>query len=112
MWTNFRKIEGFEIVMKKAMSSVIKPTKQQCVSVWQAYTQEPASLPKVEVKLIENDIVPRYYFYPSLDILDYLESKQVYKHSRGIASWILCLPIYPGLDVENVTKIIELVSNE
>lgn len=52
---------------------------------------------KAEAKLKESNILPRRYFYPSLDTLDYLRNKQVCKYSRDIASRILCLPIYPSL---------------
>lgn len=65
---------------------------------------------KTEAKLKANDILPRRYFYPSLDTLDYIDSKQVCKHSRDIASRILCLPIYPTLadrDIEKIVKIIK-----
>lgn len=65
---------------------------------------------KIEAKLKENDILPRRYFYPSLDTLSYLGSKQVCNNSRDIASRILCLPIYPNLynsDIKNVIQIIK-----
>ena len=66
----------------------------------------------VEEKLKENKILPRRYFRPSFDTLSYLQSTQNCELSRDIADRILCLPIYPGLSKANVTKIIELVSNE
>jgi|SRR5690554_445225 len=52
---------------------------------------------KAEAVLKENNVLPRRYFYPSLDTLEYLESKTVCKVSRNIASRILCIPIYPNL---------------
>ena len=69
-------------------------------------------LAEVVEKLKENKILPRRYFRPSLDTLSYLQSTQNCELSRDIADRILCLPIYPGLSKANVTKIIELVSNE
>jgi dTDP-4-amino-4,6-dideoxygalactose transaminase len=68
-----------------------------------------AQLLKVEANLKENNILPKRYFYPSLDALDYLQSKQVCKHSRDIASRILCLPIYPGLLRYEQGKVIEFI---
>ena len=56
-----------------------------------------AQLLKVQKALNDNGIVPRRYFYPSLETLDYLQTDQVCANSRDIASRILCLPIYPGL---------------
>lgn len=66
---------------------------------------------KVEAKLKENDILARRYFYPSLDTLDYLQSDQACLISRDIASRILCLPIYPGLDLEQQFKITEVLKS-
>jgi dTDP-4-amino-4,6-dideoxygalactose transaminase len=59
-----------------------------------------------EARLKERNIVPRRYFYPSLDRLDYLKSEQVCENSRDIASRILCLPIYPGLDQKSLQEIL------
>ena len=71
--------------------------------------ESEAQLLKVEVKLKENDIVPRRYFYPSLDTLGYLQTDQVCQHSRDIASRILCLPIYPGLQSDQQLKILQTI---
>ncbi|WP_286741024.1 DegT/DnrJ/EryC1/StrS family aminotransferase [Psychrobacter sp. UBA3068] len=68
-----------------------------------------AQLLKIESKLKENGILPRRYFYPSLDTLEYINSKQVCDNSRNIASRILCLPMYPSLNNENIEKIINLI---
>jgi dTDP-4-amino-4,6-dideoxygalactose transaminase len=61
---------------------------------------------KVQKALNEKDIFPRRYFYPSLDTLDYLSSNQVCINSQNIASRILCLPIYPQIEIENQNQII------
>lgn len=68
-----------------------------------------AQLLSAEAKLKENDIIPRRYFYPSLDSLEYLQSKQACEVSRNIASRILCLPMFPGLAREEQYKIIETI---
>lgn len=70
-----------------------------------------AELLKVEAKLKENDIVPRRYFYPSLDTLDYLESKQICKYARDISSRVLCLPMFPNLEKDSQDKICEILLN-
>lgn len=70
-----------------------------------------AELLKVEAKLKENDIVPRRYFYPSLDTLDYLASGQLCKYSRDRASRVLCLPMFPSLEKNSQDKICEILSN-
>lgn len=67
--------------------------------------QNESELLAVQAKLNEYDIVPRRYFYPSLDTLEYLANEQFCKHSRDIASRILCLPMYVGLGKEEQNKI-------
>ncbi|HEX5329505.1 DegT/DnrJ/EryC1/StrS family aminotransferase [Sulfuricurvum sp.] len=64
---------------------------------------------KVQKKLNEQDIVPRRYFYPSLDTLSYIEPKQYCPVSRDIANRILCLPIYSDLSESDHLRIIEII---
>ncbi|MBP2281458.1 dTDP-4-amino-4,6-dideoxygalactose transaminase [Psychrobacter sp. PL19] len=132
------KMNEFEAAMGLCVLDEIETIKQQRADIWQIYTEELAGLfqfqqwnengqnnhayapvlfeseeqlLKVEVQLKENNILARRYFYPSLDTLDYLKTKQVCKYSRDIASRILCLPIYPNLTIESVKKVIHLIKS-
>lgn len=69
------------------------------------------ALLKAEQILKDNDILPRRYFYPSLDTLPYLERRQICKESRNISSRILCLPIYPNLSEIEILKIINIIKD-
>lgn len=64
---------------------------------------------KVQKALNEKEIYPRRYFYPSLDTLDYIEPKQECKISRDISKRILCLPLFVGLEEDNIKKILEII---
>ena len=66
---------------------------------------------KAEVKLNEHGIIPRRYFYPSLDTLNHLESKYTCKYSRDIASRVLCLPMFPSLERNLQDEICEILLN-
>jgi dTDP-4-amino-4,6-dideoxygalactose transaminase len=66
----------------------------------------------IETALNKNFIFPRRYFYPSLDTLVYIKPKQVCDISRDIASRVLCLPIYPGLEIKQQQLIIQIIKNE
>ena len=68
-------------------------------------------LKKIEKALNLKDIFPRRYFYPSLDTLDYIQPTQFCEVSRGIASKILCLPMYADLQVNQQRNIIETLIN-
>lgn len=127
------KMNEFEAAMGLCVLDEIETIKQQRANIWQIYTQEIADkfqfqhwnkygknnhayapilfdseeqLLKIEAQLKEHDITPRRYFYPSLDTLDYLETKQVCEHSRNIAGRILCVPIFPELEKEDQNKVI------
>lgn len=54
------------------------------------------------------DIFPRRYFYPSLNTLNYVEKTDC-PVSESISERILCMPLYPGLEYENIVKIVEIV---
>jgi dTDP-4-amino-4,6-dideoxygalactose transaminase len=71
--------------------------------------EDEAVLLEVQASLIENNIVPRRYFYPSLNTLDYLNSKTM-NISESVASRVLCLPLYVGLRKEEVEKIVEIIN--
>lgn len=132
------KMNEFEAAMGLCVLDEIDTIKQRRKEIWQVYTNELSNkvetqhwnehgknncayapvlfeseeqLLRIEAKLKENDILPRRYFYPSLDTLSYLDSKQVCKHSRDIASRILCLPIYPTLKLDDVQKIINIMES-
>lgn len=63
---------------------------------------------RVKKVLEKAGIFPRRYFYPSLDNLPYIQSNQN-QVSNSIASRILCLPLFYGMDdelLENITNII------
>jgi dTDP-4-amino-4,6-dideoxygalactose transaminase len=63
---------------------------------------------KVKKGLEENNIYPRRYFYPSLDTLDNVKTKNT-EISKDISKRILCLPLYHELDRKMQRRIIKLV---
>ncbi|SEO86768.1 dTDP-4-amino-4,6-dideoxygalactose transaminase [Flavobacterium sp. CF108] len=66
------------------------------------------TLLRVSEALAKDDIIPRRYFYPSLNTIEYTKGEKM-PVSESIASRILCLPLYVGIseaDLENITQII------
>src|SRR5690606_6060187 len=57
----------------------------------------------------ENDILPRRYFYPSLNTIEYVNGGKM-PVSESIAKRILCLPLYCGLKEVELNKIINLIN--
>ncbi len=58
--------------------------------------------------LMAEDIHPRRYFYPSLDMLPYVQAT-VCPRSRDAADRMLCLPLYHGLDTADVDRVIAIL---
>ncbi|NBX97789.1 DegT/DnrJ/EryC1/StrS family aminotransferase [bacterium] len=97
----------------------LKPhlTKQLCTNDTLNYSYYPVvfineqTLLSVKSALEANEIFPRRYFYPSLNNLGYLEeiSKVSCPASESLTKRILCLPLYPDLEIEVVERISEIV---
>lgn len=65
---------------------------------------------RIEKKLNENKIIPRRYFYPSLNTIEYVNGCKM-PISESIASRILCLPLYVGLSAVDLNKIVTLIKS-
>ncbi|GGG28143.1 aminotransferase DegT [Dokdonia pacifica] len=65
---------------------------------------------KVSAGLSDHNINARRYFFPSLDELPYVELADV-PISRDISKRILCLPLYPDLDLIDVERICGIVNS-
>lgn len=63
---------------------------------------------QVQKVLNENQIFPRRYFYPSLNTIEYTKGMSM-PISENIASLVMCLPLYVGLKIDNLEKIINLI---
>jgi len=62
--------------------------------------------------LREQEIIPRRYFYPSLNTLPFMPRQIACPVSENISERVLCLPLYVGLpltDVERISAIINSV---
>lgn len=59
--------------------------------------------------LVHNNIHPRRYFYPSLEELPYVDSKQC-PIAYDIAQRVLCLPLYTDLKRSDLNSIIKIIN--
>lgn len=59
-------------------------------------------------RLKEKDIIPRRYFYPSLNTLPYIDYKPA-PISESIAKRVLCLPLYLDLDEGIQNKVVQYI---
>ena len=70
-----------------------------------------AVLHKVQDELTKSGIVPRRYFYPSLNKLSYLNEMNACDVSEQVSGCILCLPIYHDLSETEVERIANIVNS-
>lgn len=63
-----------------------------------------AALLRAESALSEQAIYPRRYFFPSLNTLPYVKYRSC-PVSEDMASRVLCLPFWPGMESELIEKI-------
>lgn len=71
---------------------------------------------RVYSQLIENGIKPRKYFFPLTTDFDYFKKDHVdlvkicnLKKASYISNRILCLPLYPDLEMENADRAINII---
>jgi dTDP-4-amino-4,6-dideoxygalactose transaminase len=67
------------------------------------------ALIKIQKALNDEEIFPRRYFYPSLNTVNYVKRNEM-PISESIASRILCLPLYVGLQEQELKKIITIIN--
>ncbi|MGR3791757.1 DegT/DnrJ/EryC1/StrS family aminotransferase [Flavobacterium sp. TN-1] len=68
------------------------------------------TLLKVQKELNKKNIIPRRYFYPSLNKINYINGIEM-PISESIASRILCLPLYVGLKENELKLIISIINS-
>ena len=69
------------------------------------------TLLKAQDALLKENIVPRRYFYPSLNTYQTILKPVSMPNSEALADCILCLPLYFSLPEKTVVKIAEIVLN-
>lgn len=82
------------------------------------YAYYPVAFPshdnmmRVRQALIDKGIMPRRYFYPSLNTLPYLqpEWRRPCPVSESVAGRVLCLPLYFGLEQQEIDRICKIVT--
>lgn len=70
-----------------------------------------SQLLQVQKALNATNIFPRRYFYPSLNTIAYVKGAAM-PISESIASRILCLPLYAGLQTSDLEQIVHLINTK
>ncbi len=98
------------------LNYVTRPTRLPGLTYNYAYfpilLDSEATLLRVMAALQAQEVMPRRYFYPSLNTLPFLTSTQACPVSESAAVRVLCLPLYPGLAKIDVDRISDIVNQE
>ena len=71
--------------------------------------ESETQLLKTQALLNEVQIFPRRYFYPSLNQLEYVNASKC-PISESIASRVMCLPLYVGLEESDLELIVSIIN--
>lgn len=94
----------------KVKSMKIRKNTKWNYSYYPIIFESEQKLLEVEHKLKENNILPRRYFYPSLNTIKYTNGASM-PISENISARILCLPLFAGLVLRDVEMISNLINN-
>ncbi len=95
----------------KLQSIKIRENTRWNYSYYPLIFQSEEKLLQIEKVLNDYQIIPRRYFYPSLNTIKYVKGKKM-PISESIASRILCLPLFVGLHQTDLEKIIAIINKE
>lgn len=87
----------------------IRENTQWNYSYYPVVFENESVLLKVQQRLNGHGIFPRRYFYPSLNTIPYAQGGSM-PVSERIASSVLCLPLYVGLETAMLEKICNLIN--
>ena len=87
----------------------IRPETEWNFSYFPILLPDEATTLRVEEALVKENILPRRYFFPSLNTLPYIKGPKL-KVSENVASRVLCLPLYVGLEKEKRINIIKTIT--
>ena len=102
-------LDGCKLITPKALDSW-----EYNYSYYAVIFPSSTKMMQIRQALINNGIMPRRYFYPSLNTLKYLPSKlkQNCPLSESIAARVLCLPLYFNIKVKDVREICKIIKKE
>ncbi len=102
-----------ELYDRELSGFVVRPKMQDGLEYnWAYYPvlfKDEKELLAVFEELNANGIYPRRYFYPSLNTLSYIENSLSCPISEDVCSRIACLPLYPDLAFDEVSRICNII---
>jgi dTDP-4-amino-4,6-dideoxygalactose transaminase len=107
VWTNY--LDAFRNSKTVELQKITIGSNQN-YSYFPIVMKNEEVLKNVVANMKKEEFFPRRYFYPSLNTLNYIAEYQPCKISESLASRILCLPVYPGLEKKYQDRIVEIIN--
>lgn len=103
--------EGYQSALKDDFTlQALNADSKHNFSYFPIICENEKQLLSIVKALNDQGVYPRRYFYPSLDKLPYVDlSETNLENAHFIADRVLCLPLYPGLELADQQRIIEIV---
>ena len=98
-----------QLDFSKVTSLKIRDNTMWNYSYYPVIFKSEIQLLKVQKLLNAAKIFPRRYFYPSLNAIPYVNGASM-PVSESIASRVLCLPLYAGIEEDDVLRIISIIN--
>ncbi|MEO7045510.1 MAG: DegT/DnrJ/EryC1/StrS family aminotransferase, partial [Ferruginibacter sp.] len=99
-----------QLDFSRLQNLTIRPFTEWNYSYYSVIFHSEDSLLKTVAALIEKNICPRRYFYPSLNTIEYTGGKHM-PISESIAKRILCLPLYASLHDDDLSLICQIINS-
>lgn len=100
--------ETYDKLLPTLVKPILQKGSQSNFGYYPIILKNETEVLKIINALKKENIFPRRYFYPSLNKLNYVESKPL-PVAENISKRILCLPLYESLSKKNVKKISEII---
>ena len=107
-----KKVVGFyneNLDFSKLKSLKIRENTDWNYSYYPVVFETESRLLNVQQELNNENIIPRRYFFPSLNTIGYCKGNSM-PVSESIASRVLCLPLYDGLKESELKKIVAIIN--
>lgn len=99
------------IDFSKIQKLKIRDSTQWNNSYYPVIFENEQSMLSVQNALMEQQIFARRYFYPALNTIEYTNGNDM-PMAESIASRILCLPLYVGLEAQMLKTLCEIIQGE
>ncbi|TAF97208.1 MAG: DegT/DnrJ/EryC1/StrS family aminotransferase [Cytophagia bacterium] len=99
-----------QLNLSKLQRPILVPGLEYNYAYYPVVFESEEKLEEVCAALAQSQIIPRRYFYPSLNTLPFLKTTQPCPVSESICERVVCLPLHAELPHEDVLRIAAIIN--